>query len=232
MLKLKKSFLNSTNVITFNQNMSRFYDLPKFVQWIIAIIAFFVGFGGTMIFMMKSYGLLLLPILAPIFNLVSVPFFRLIGYYKYLNPYVLSTIQTEKEYDLHNVFTFDYLVNFKWADRGKKAQRTLLGHYFKALLTIIERIETGQLSPEVKIVGHSYFFSDRTAEKLGFTISKAASFWVINSALQFIELTYLYSFSQGKWAMPKFWKVKRAEIVGSDLVKKKEFLEGLVKKLL
>ena len=191
-----------------------------------------VGTGVLMPLLIKPYALLLLPILAPLLNLISVPFFRLIGYYKYLNPYVLSTVQTDKEYDLHNVFTFDYLVNFKWADRGKKVQKILLGHYFKALLTIIERIETGQLSPEVKIIGHSYFFSDRTAEKLGFTISKAASFWVINSAMQFIELTYLYSFSQGKWAMPKFWKVKRAEIVGSDLVKKKEFLEGLVRKLL
>jgi len=165
---------------------------------------FIGGFGAMMPFLIKPYGILLLPIIAPIFNLLSVPFFRLIGYYKYLNPYVLSTVQTDKEYDLHNVFTFDYLVNFKWADRGKKVQKTLLGHYFKALLTIIEHIETGQLPPEVKIVGHSYFFSDRTAEKLGFTISK----------------------------MPKFWKVKRAEIIGSDLVKKKEYLEGLVKKLL
>ena len=105
-------------------------------------------------------------------------------------------------------------------------------HYFKALLVIIERIQTKQLSPEVKIVGHSYFFSDRTADKLGFKVSPAGSFWVINSVLQFIELTYLYSFSRGKLAFPKFWKVKRAEIIGSDLVKKKAFLEGLVKKLL
>lgn len=168
-----------------------------------------------------SYGLLLIPIVAPFLNLASVPFFRLIGYYKYLNPYVLSTVQTDKKYDLHNIFTFDYLVNFKWADRGKKAQKILLAHYFKALLTIIERIESNQLASEVEIVGHSYFFSDRTAEKLGFTISTAGSFWVINSALQFIELSYLFSFSQGKWAVPKFWKVKRAEIIGSELVKKK-----------
>lgn len=212
--------------------MRKYYDLSKFVQWIIAIILFVGGFGAMIPIVMKPYGLLFLPLIAPLLNLVSVPFFRLVGYYKYLNPYVLSTIQTDKGYDLHNIFTFDYLVNFRWADRGKKAQKTLLGHYFKALLTIIERIESGQLSAEVKIVGHSYFFSDRTAEKLGFTISKASFFWVINSALQFIELSYLYSFSQGKWAIPKFWKVKRAEIIGSDLVKKKELLESLVKHIL
>jgi len=67
---------------------------------------------------------------------------------------------------------------------------------------------------------------------LGFTISNASSFWVINSAVQFIELSYLYSFSQGKWSIPKFWKVKRAEITGVDLLTKKEKLESLVQKIL
>ncbi|MEZ5056273.1 MAG: hypothetical protein R2879_04475 [Saprospiraceae bacterium] len=180
--------------------------------------------------LMKPYGLLIVPTFAPIFNLVSVPFFRLIGYYKYLNPYVLSTVQTDKHYDLHNIFTFDYLVNFKWSDRGMYVQRTLMAHYFKALLTIIERIEKKELPPDVVIVGHSYFFNERTAERLGFAISRASSFWIINSVLQFIELTYLYSFSQGKWAIPKFWKVKRAEITGKDLLLKKDVLEELVKR--
>ena len=212
--------------------MKQFYELPKPVQWIIALVLIFVGLAVMLPILSKPYGLLLFPILAPFLNLVSVPILRLVGFYKYLNPYVISTVQTDKQYDLHNVFTFDYLVNFKWADRGKHAQRILLGHYFKALLTIIERIERKELSPEVKIVGHSYFFNDRTAKKLGFKISKASSFWVINSALQFIELTYLYSFSKGAWRLPKFWKVKRAEITGSDLVTKKEMLEKLMLKIL
>jgi len=211
--------------------MKGFYELPKIIQWIIAIILLIVGMGSMMPILMLPYGLLLLPIIAPFLNLFSVPFFRLIGFYKYLNPYVISTVQTNESYDLHNVFTFDYLVNFKWADRGKKAQKILLAHYFKALLTIIDRIESGQLVDTVKIVGHSYFFSNRTADKLGFTVSKGPIFWVVNSSLQFIELTYLYSFSQGRWAIPKFWKVKKAEIVGSDLVKKKELLKGLVSRL-
>lgn len=212
--------------------MKGFYDMPKFVQWIIAIVLMLGGFAMMYPILTLPYGLLLLPIIAPILNFISVPFFRLIGYFKYLNPYVLSTIQNDKNYDLHNIFTFDYFVNFKWSDRGIKSQKILLGNYFKALLTIIERIERGELSPEVKIVGHSYFFSDRTANKLGFTVSKGPLFWVINSSLQFIELSYLYSFSQGKLAIPKFWKVKRAEIVGSELVKKKVLLENLAKKLL
>jgi hypothetical protein len=203
-----------------------------YIQWVAAIVLMVLGYGIMIPIMSSSYGLLVIPILAPFLNFATVPLFRLTGYFKYLNPYVISTVQNDKQYDLHNVFTFDYFVNFTWADRGKYAQRTLLGHYFKALLEIIERIENKQLSPDVKIVGHSYFFNDRTAEKLGFTISNASAFWKFNSVIQFVELTYLYSFSQGKWAIPKFWKVKRAEITGSELLRKKEMLEALVLKIL
>lgn len=213
--------------------MKKFYNLPKPIQWIIAIAMMVGGFGLMMLLIVEnSYGFFLIILFAPLLNLVTVPFFRLIGYFKYLNPYVISTVQTDKQYDLHNVFTFDYLVNFSWSDRGRPAQKTLLVHYCKALLTMIERIENGTLSPEVKVVGHSYFFNDRTAKRLGFTVSDASLFWKLNSILQFIELTYLYSFSQGKWSLPKFWKVKRAEIIGSDLIMKKSILEDLVERML
>lgn len=212
--------------------MKNFYNLPKSVQWIFSLLLFGIGLGITLPLITKSFGYLLLPVLAPILNLTSVPFFRLIGYYKYINPFVISTVQNDEQYDLHNVFTFDYLVHFKWSDKGKYVQRVLLGHYFKALLTIIERIEGGLLSPNVKIVGHSYFFNDRTAQKFGFSISKAPLFWKINSILQFIELSSLYSFSQGKLALPKFWKVKKAEISGAELIKKKEMIKALMNKVM
>ena len=178
--------------------MKNFYHLSKSVQWLIAILLLVGGLGLCMPLILKPYGLLVVPLLAPFLNLVTVPFFRLIGYYKYLNPYVLSCVQNDKEYDLHNIFTFDYLINFRWQDRGARAQKVLLTHYIKALLTIIERIETKQLAPTVKIVGCSYFFNSRTAEKFGFTLSDASLFWKINSTLQCIELSYLYSFAKGK----------------------------------
>jgi len=211
--------------------MKGYYNLPKLVQWVIGIGIFLVVFVPIAL-IDSSYFLLFLPLIAPLLNFATVPLLKLIGVYKYLNPFVLSTVQNDKKYDLHNVFTFDYLVHFKWSDRGIKSQKILLGHYFKALLTIIERIENKELSDEVKVVGNSYFFSDRTAEKLGFTVTKGSFFWIFNSCIQFIELSYLYSFSQGRLAIPKFWKVKQAEIVGKDLVKRKEYIEGLVGKFL
>lgn len=208
-----------------------FYQYPLYVQWTFALVLFTGGVALLSPLFLNAYGLIILPFIAPLLNLITVPLFRLIGYYKYLNPYVISTEQSDKTYDLHNIFTFDYLVNFTWADRGKTVQKTLLLHYFKALETIIGRIGRDELSPNVLIVGHSYFFSSRTAEKLGFTVKKAGVFWVFNSCIQFIELSYLYAFSQGKWTFPEFWKVKRAEIHGHELVKKKTTIQELITRL-
>ncbi|KXX69408.1 hypothetical protein [Flammeovirga sp. SJP92] len=210
--------------------MKRYYELPKLVQWIIAIILITTGFKIVLPLLQNSFGLLFFPFLTPIINFSSVPLFKLMGYYKYLNPYVISTVQTDKKYDLHNITTFDYFVNFKWSDRGSYVQKTMLHHYFKALITIINRIENNELSPDVKIVGNSYFFNKRTAERLGFKISRASLFWTLNSIIQFFELSYLYSFSKGKLQIPKFWNVKRAEIIGRELVTKKDILEELVRK--
>jgi len=49
--------------------MSRFYNLPKFMQWIIAIMLLIIGTGVLMPLLIKPYALLLLPLLAPLLNL-------------------------------------------------------------------------------------------------------------------------------------------------------------------
>ncbi|MXV38673.1 hypothetical protein GO491_08315 [Flavobacteriaceae bacterium Ap0902] len=126
--------------------MNKLYQLPAYLQWMIAITSIVLGFGLMIPLMSQPYGILILPLIAPFLNLSSVHFLKLVGYYKYLNPFVISTVQTNHKYDLHNVFTYDYLINFQWKDRGRHAQKVLLGNYMRALLTIIERIENEKLS--------------------------------------------------------------------------------------
>jgi len=56
--------------------------MPIFAQWFIAIALMVIGTGLLMPIVLLPYGLFFLVFLSPLFNLVSVPFFRLIGYYK------------------------------------------------------------------------------------------------------------------------------------------------------
>mgnify|MGYP000005696844 FL=1 len=41
----------------------------------------------------------------------------------------------------------------------------------------------------------------------------------------------MYSLAQGKWAIPKVWQAKKAQITGQKLVENKGHLEALYDKL-
>jgi hypothetical protein len=76
-------------------------------------------------------------------------------------------------------------------------------------------------------VGTSYFFNDRSLLKLGFQIEKPSTFYRANLFINFIDLFWMYSLSQGTMAIPKLWDAKKARIQGDALVAQKAKLEGL-----
>lgn len=83
----------------------------------------------------------------------------------------------------------------------------------------------------VTIVGTSYFFSDRTVQKIGFELIEPSLFYRINLFANFLDLVWMYSLAQGKWAIPKVWKAKKVKITGKKLVEHKVHLEVLYDKL-
>ena len=170
-------------------------------------------------------------LVVPVLSFGLIPLMRILGMCTYLSPMVLTFGKDVKDYQLHNVMSFDYFINFKWSERGRIAKKKMLSYYFEALLEIIRRIETGELPETVNIVGNSYFFNERTATKLGFELSKASIYRVINSLFSIVEISLLYSFTEGKLTIPKLWKVKKAAITGAELVLKKDLLLRYVDKL-
>jgi hypothetical protein len=98
-------------------------------------------------------------------------------------------------------------------------------------LHLISQIENKQIPESVTIVGTSYFFNDRTLHKLGFQIEKASTFYRANLFLNFIDLTWMYSLSRGKFSIPSIWDAKKASIKGCALVGQKNNLAALYGKL-
>lgn len=204
-----------------------FYQLPILIQWFIATILLLLGFY----FVSSIDSLWRLPLLIfalPILQFCCTPLFRLLKIYKSLSPTVFSIFPSPKKYELHNITTFDYLQQFSWSDKGKPIQRKLLVNYAKAFLNIIDQIEHQQIPESVLIIGHSYFFSERTAKKLGFEMIPADKITVFCSCLNAVELIFLYSFSQGKWTIPKFWQVKAMFISGKELCKRRAIIQRLL----
>lgn len=198
-------------------------------RWLVIIFLFFLSglvfyYFVTLDFP-QNYIVFLLGI--PFVQYLFAPLFRVIKFYKYLTPMVLAIVYSKKNIEIHNGLTIDYLMNMKWEDRGPRAQKILWLNYFQAFLKLIEMVEDGIIPPDADIKGHSYFFNDRTAERFGFTVEPAKSFWKWNSVLNGLEITLLYSYSQGKFAIPKLTDVKTAATTGEKLASKKELIQGL-----
>lgn len=131
----------------------------------------------------------------------------------------------KKKYDIHNGTNFDYLFTMKGLKPGAEVKNVMLKNYMMGLLEIIQRIESGKLPDTVIVRGSSYFFSERTAKRMGFEVSKTGWFEKFNLLVNFIDLTWTYSFANGKLSFPNLKNIKTAKITGKNLVANKAYFE-------
>ncbi|MFA5011251.1 MAG: hypothetical protein WC644_04785 [Ignavibacteria bacterium] len=212
--------------------MNKFYALPKIVLWIVSITLAFIGgmpLGITMMFSFKFsfLYLLLFPVTLPLAVCTITPLMRVSGYYIYYSPMLLG-IKSKKKLDLHNGTSFDYILYMKLKDKGIKARNKLLSYFLEGLLKIIQEIENGKIKSTLFIEGTSYFFSDSTAKRLGFTLQKPLLHYHFNFILNFIDLTLMYSYSKGRFTIPRIFEIKRAVISPSELCAQKDNLRRLL----
>lgn len=68
-------------------------------------------------------------------------------------------------------------------------------------------------------------------QKIGFELIEPSLFYRINLFVNILDLVWMYSLAQGKWAIPKVWQAKKVQITGQKLVEHKVQLEALYDKL-
>ncbi len=107
----------------------------------------------------------------------------------------------------------------------------LLIYHLEGLINLIQLIENKSIPETVNIIGTSYFFTDRTLKKMGFEIENPSLFYRVNLFVNFIDLFWMYSLSQGKLSIPKIWNAKKASISGAKLIESKKVIEELYHKM-
>lgn len=66
---------------------------------------------------------------------------------------------------------------------------------------------------------------------MGFDIVNPSFLYRLNLFINFIDLFWMYSLSQGKLTIPKVWNAKKAIISGTKLIESKNVIEELNLKL-
>lgn len=215
--------------------MNDFYQLPKLSQWIISLAFLLLGlFLAIFIIEQGSENPLIYAafiLYVPISQFLYTPLFKLTGGYTYYSPMLLGYMVNEQQIDLHSGTSFDYLFVFRNQRAGVSLRNKLLMYHCEGLLNIISQIENKRIPESVQIVGTSYFFNERTLQKLGFQIEKASLFYRANLFINFIDLFWMYSLSRGKVSFPALWDAKKAAIKGDKLVAQKKHLEMLYARL-
>ncbi len=215
--------------------MNDFYRLPKVILWFVTFLLLILGFAPAILiiewaYVSPLYYLVFLPYI-PFAQFAFTPFFRLIGSYTYYSPMLLGYMATDKQIDLHSGTSFDYLMVMRDTKPGRGFRNKLFIYYLEGILKLIDLIETKQILPTVQIIGTSYFFNQRTLHQMGFEMQKASGFYTMNLYLNFIDLSWMYSVSQGKVAIPNLGNVQRAWTTGERLVQHKLEIETLHKYL-
>jgi len=215
--------------------MNAFYKLPKVLQWGIALTLLVGGFFPALAVIELGYlhpiGYLLFLFYIPIGQFFFTPFFKLVGVYNYYSPMLLGYMPSNIQIDLHSGGSFDYLFVMRKYSPGFEMKKRLLLFHIEGLRNIAQLIEDKTIPASVTIVGTSYFFSDRSAQKMGFELINPSLFYRINLFVNIFDLTWMYSLSQGKWSLPKVWQAKKVQISGQKLVENKGQLELLYNKL-
>ncbi|MBA4156996.1 MAG: hypothetical protein H0X65_05920 [Gemmatimonadetes bacterium] len=169
----------------------------------------------------------LLPIVVPTVQFALTPLWQLAGVYRYYSPILFVTEARNGVYELHGGTSFDYLRLYR---RGvpAPAHRVLLREYLAGLLGLIRDVEEGRVAPDARIVGTSYFFSDRTARKLGFSLSPAPTGVKLHLMLDMLSVALMYSYAHGRLVIPPVWRARTAETTAAELARRGPVVERLL----
>ena len=212
--------------------MKKYLQLPVVVRWSIAL-GFILALGILLFWWVALVNesfvwSLLFPILVPVIQFLVTPLLMLIGFYKYFSPMVVSMRPTRTVIDLHNGTSFDYLFEMQGVKPGLPWKKTMMRHYLTALQTIIHKIELDKLPESVTIRGSSYFLSERSAKKLGFSIRKTGLAEKLNIYANYVDLIWMYSLANGALTWPDLTNVSTVRISGTELVRNKQKITHLL----
>ncbi len=171
------------------------------------------------------------PVALSLFQFCVTPLLTNAGLYRYHSEMLKATLRNERTWEIHGGTSWDYVRLFRLSESGAVATRRLLRFYLEGLLDIARLVESGVISPGTTITGTSYFFSEKSARRLGFRLEPAGPRLRAVLVLYYLDLVLLSSFARGRIAFPNVLKARRAAIRAADLAARRPEIEALIARL-
>jgi hypothetical protein len=211
--------------------MNAFYELNRVLQLLVALLMLVMAGGVTYLwfelFENNLVMLFLIFVITPVLQFLIAPSMKLIGMYRYVSPMLLIYAPNKKKFDLHNGTSFDYIFIYPKKGRRVRWQNLMLHYYLEGLLAIVDEIEQKKIPETIEIRGSSYFFSSRTAQKLGFDVKTAPMAEKLNILINYLDLLWMYSLANGRFSLPKLNVIKTATTTGKRLAENRGELERM-----
>ena len=211
--------------------MHPFYRLPLGVQRVLACVLAASSLLPFGVAWHVPWVLIATPLWISWGFFASTPLLRWVGVYRYYGPYLCAMFPTSRRLDIHLGTTFDQLLTLRWADRGRIARAQLLAGALEGLLAIADDVERGHVPAEVTVEGTSWFFTASTARRLGFELAPPTLVGRLIPWLIAIDILLVYSFTQGRFAIPPMRGVRRACTTGQRLLEHRDKLHALHERL-
>jgi hypothetical protein len=214
--------------------MSRFNGLDHRWQWVIitlcTLLLLLSGITWFLLILSCGFFILALPLFSSLFHFLVTPLYTRLKVFDHLSPMLLVNLPSPKVYELHHGTSFDYMLNIDRIKSGN-LKRNIAIDYLEGLCTIIQRIENNQLSSDVIIKGSTYFIEYKTAKRFGFSIQDASWKDILFLAINYIDLTWMYSLTKNRLDFPNIMRAKTLTTTGAALMAHKTSIWGLHDKL-
>jgi hypothetical protein len=173
----------------------------------------------------------LLLLVVPAAQFALTPLWRRVGVYRYYSPMLFVVARGDRVFELHGGTAYDFVLHMHREERGFRARRRWLSDYVAGLLGLIRDVETGRIPPDARISGTSYFFSEQTALRLGFTLERPGRADRLHLLLDLLSLAAMHSYARNRLTLPRFWALRKASITAAALARQKPALQRLLERI-
>jgi len=214
----------------------RFYQKSKREQHQIQL---WIGLGAFTVLLAASFiswitgiyliGFLIFPItlsmIAPFFD---TPALKKSGKLMYHSSLFLSEKPKDGLIKIHGGTLFDYVFVLDPELNSRQRTNIVLQQYLEGLLCLIEQYDGTE---NIMVSGTSYIINKRTAERVGFTVTKTDALQKMILMVNYFNVLTSYSIAKGKLSFPKLNATKTFEAKMDELVERKQLIGDLNEKL-